>query len=762
MRSSVSSGHRTRTRNTGASYTSAVPATIKERPSSPHKSIAPSTKVPSSVTTPNRPQALERSVSDYALRSHALNVRSLPERVITSMPVYFCVHCGNGFEKRADWETHEWIFHERQSFWPCPQTGCQSFFDSGRAFEAHHQAVHGCGRCDHASRIVQLLPERKAWACGFKGCKEVFLDWNRRCKHVSSHYESLNKRQGHLHGSPEWTYSTTIRNLLRQAELRDAYKKFMTKCHGHSKSAWPLLEWQPDRCAELQRCLEFRDFTRGVPDIIHLAYRSGHPGYSSPAQQTTSGKLSPPAFGTLSPPVVSPRSSSLRSRTRSHSIRSVMSNSTISPSLPNRSSYGRSSFYERQGLGPSRVSEVPSWKSAPSIYTVSSSLTSPTRESSLYGTPSIFSSTTEPQRPKTATHRRMVAREPEVRGTSSRALLDFLDEGPSTGPTRGEHRTGRIPRAIAIQTDQYDPAFGSLITTPPTAVIKSPAPLTGKHSEQTHDFDFAISSVTEVNAEHQFPENWPVSAQTVEPSSHAPIRTLAEEHESPMEHAEIQEQTRIAPDDISGAPPHAIEEPTPEILAIQETILEYQAPTFHDRRYGHKILPPTPGPPPSQLLPLPPPPGKLPLMIKFPGTPSAIYGDVPPSPMPPGFTDIANWPTPPDAAPPRPPSPALSPETPIIPNFVPESTMAVLAKELPLRLRTAHLSADSKPEVLKLLPPPKRARSSSRSRPRPLRWVSIGKLMDPSAPSPEVDFGACLSQPLDLTRDPTPPRSMHA
>jgi hypothetical protein len=56
------------------------------------------------------------------------------------------------------------------------------------------------------------------------------------------------------------------------------------------------------------------------------------------------------------------------------------------------------------------------------------------------------------------------------------------------------------------------------------------------------------------------------------------------------------------------------------------------------------------------------------------------------------------------------------------------------------------------------MPPPKRSRSSSRgSRQRPLRWVSIGTIMEPPMPSPGVDFGNCLSQPLDLAQPSSPP-----
>ena len=766
VRSSISSSPKNRNRNTGASYTSSVPATISERAVSPHPFAAQSFKAPSVSTAPGRPQGLTRSVSGYALRDHALSIRSHPQQSPVVAPTYFCVHCGHGFDKRADWETHEWIFHERQSFWPCPQPGCQSFFDSGRAFEAHHQAVHGCGKCDHASRVVQLLPERKAWACGFKNCKEVFLDWGKRCKHVATHYEMLIKRQGNFRDSPEWTYSTTVRNLLRQPELREPFKKFMTKCHGHSKSTWPMLEWQPDKCAELQRCLEYRDFTRGVPDIIHLAYRSGHPGYASPPQ-VISRPPSPPASGVFVPPTVSPRSSSLRSRARSRSIRSVMSENTMSPSSPNRSSSGRPYLYERKSSAPSRISDVPSFNSAPLLSPTSPSLSLSTRDLSPLRTPSIFSTTTELQRPKTATTRRMVAREPEVRGTSSRALLEFLKEGPPTGPTKGEHRARRPPRAVPVIPDAAGLGLDSLLSTSPNELVDSAPPLIRKHSKPAPDFDIPISPVREDDAEQNYTRTGASLDNTIEQALPTPTLLLPDERFATRTDAQEDRPAQQA-DEKAITPQVPIYAPS-EPPAIKETVIEMKGPTYQLQDYGHKVLPPTPGPPPSQLLPLPPM-IELSRRANLPDTPTTEHGDVPPSPMPPGFTDIANWPAPPEAAAPpvpslpRSPSPPLLPETPIIPTHIPPISISVPPPEIPHRPQTANPNPNlnARSEVLKLLPPPKRARSTSRGRPRPLRWVSISTMIEPPAPSPGVDFGTCLSQPLDLAQPMSQPRSINA
>ena len=578
----------------------------------------------------------------------------------------------------------------------------------------------------------------------------------------------LAKRQGNFRESPEWTYSSTIRNLLRQPELREPFKKFMTKCHGYSKSTWPTLEWQPDKCAELQRCLEYRDFTRGIPDIVHLAYRLGHPSYTPPAE-TVSRPPSPPMSGALVPPTVSPRTSSLRSRARSRSIRSVMSENTMSPTSPNRSSSSRPYLYERKVSAPSRISDVPSFNSAPSTFAMSPALSTSAWETSSIGTPSIFFATPELQRPKTATSRRMVAREPEVRGTSSRALLEFLKQGPPTAPNKGEHRARRIPRAIPITTEFHDAGSASTLNDPSVGLVDSAPPLHRKHSKPMHDFDAPISPVREDDAEQHYTQTIVAPATNIEQPLPTPTLLLPDENYGKEQESDTEGRTKDPePHPTSIAPVL----PDVDGNATRETILEVKESTFQLQRHGHKVLPPTPGPPPSQLLPLPP-------MVDFsapkmatPYTPSTEHGDVPPSPMPPGFTDIANWPAPPEAegqpvpALPRSPSPPLLPETPIIPAHIPPISVSVPLTELPQRPQTANpkpiSAAPPQPEFLKLQPPPKRARSASRHRPRPLRWVSISTMIEPPAASPGVDFGTCLSQPLDLTHPITPPGSVNA
>lgn len=403
----------------------------------------------------------------------------------------------------------------------------------------------------------------------------------------------------------------------------------------------------------------------------------------------------------------------------------------------------------------------------------------------------------------------MVAREAEVRGTSSHALLEFLKEGPPRGPGKGDHRARRAPRAVPISPDQYAMGFDFGLGSPAAESVDSRPTVVRKHSKPNHDFDIPISPVTEDDAENHYSEAKKSYPSTIEPGTAMVlgIPQIRTEHDFTQENNPSNGASHRSGDDMARAteaqeaaqsieemeqPLEATNEPLvldaqliderasepqmPVLLskdesaapAIQETVLELKAPTYQFQRYGHKVLPPTPGPPPTQLLPLPPPPGTSSPTIAYPDTPTTMHGDVPPSPMPPGFTDISNWPAPPETVATRSPTPPLYPETPIIPVYppletptvpVPQVSVTTPPPEVPQRPRTADPNLQS--EVLKLMPPPKRARSASRSRPRALRWVSISTMIDPPQPSPGVDFGTCLSQPLDLTQPASPPQTIH-
>jgi hypothetical protein len=746
--------------------------------------------------TANRPQILTKSISDYALRDHALGVQSFPrQELFVSTPVYFCVHCGNGFEKRGDWETHEWIFHERQSYWPCPHSGCDAVFDSGKSFEAHHEAMHRCHGCKHSAECVRLLPERKVWACGFDGCKAVFLDWSKRCKHVASHYEGLSRRHGSTRETPEWKYTTTVRNLLRQPDTRETFKRFMTKCHGHSKTGWPTLEWQRDNSAELKRCLEYRDFPfpNGIQDIIQQAYRLGHPAHKA-AVQVMSRPPTPPADevgpSSLSPDFAYFGSTGPRARSQ------------------------RSYLYERKSSNGSSAREFHATAVEPKQYRLPTSLpTSPpsmsppyTRNTSPDRAPSFTSEATSFSSNRTG-RKRMIAREAEVKNTSCNALADFLRDGPPGSRGRTVDRETEVkntsrntpadflndgppgPRVkIAREAEVRNTSRNTLVEFlndgPPGSRVKVAREAEVKNTSRNTLVNFLNDGPPDPTPFQQHrARQVPLPRRVISPYSEyvddrsnlpwpvwqvRPEITIAE----PQEDQAHEDQTLAAQIQEDG---------------IRETVLEWpQSAPFSE---GTRVLPPTPGPPPMQAPPKPPgPPTLSPITLSplnlsphnissgslvstFDATGfSWSSDDPPPSPMPPGFSDM-EWPLPPTpadevSASDSTPTPTAgffksrnqthnpTPGSFSIPELSPASHDIEFPKGLALdRPRTAH--GGLRIEVPKLMAaPPKRSKSTHRSGKHGSRWKSISSIIEPPLPSPGIDFGFCLSQPLDLVGSP--------
>ncbi|KAF2436883.1 hypothetical protein EJ08DRAFT_5601 [Tothia fuscella] len=448
-RSSVSSAPSTRhsaIHRSTASYTSSIPS-ICERPESPELLRA--------NVTPALPHPLSRSVSEYSLRDRTATFRSFPSHEgFVSKPIFVCTFCSNGFESRSDWETHEWLYHERQSYWPCPHPGCEVVFDSGSGFESHHEDQHHCPSCKHAAEVVRLLPRRKVWACGFDMCKGVFTDWNKRCKHVASHFEGFARRLGVNRESPRWTYSNTIRNLLRQPEIKESFKKFMLKYHGSSRSNWPKLEWQRNDTAELRQYLEYRDFRRGTSEIVQMAYRLGHPAYNA-AVQVMSRPLTPP------------------SEEASHALSRVQPDTSLhSPGSPPLRS-PRSYMYERKISQTSSLTTLPEW--APLLLR-------PTKDYSLpRSLPNSPPAASPPQTRSTSPSRssnfslesrriptkRMVARDADVKGTGCAALIQFLRQGPpdelsnAASPTVSDHTASDYSEHCALRVPSPRPGNNS-------------------------------------------------------------------------------------------------------------------------------------------------------------------------------------------------------------------------------------------------------------------------------------------------------------
>lgn len=741
----------------------------------------------------NKPQVLTRSISDDALRNHALGIQSFPrQELFVSTPVYFCVHCGNGFEKRGDWETHEWIFHERQSYWPCPQFGCEAVFDSSKSFEAHHELMHGCSGCTHSAECVRLLPGRKVWACGFDGCKAVFLDWSKRCKHVANHYEGLFRRVGNLRETPGWKYSTTVRNLLRQTDTRDHFRKYMVRCHGHSKTGWPTLYWQRDSSAELKRCLEYRDFPNGVVEIVHQAYRLGRPA-STAAVHLMTRPSTPPVedfnLANLSAIDAYFGSTGPRSERSQRSYYYERKTSVASSGLRSVSSDNR---LHRSAISSS---SSPPFASPPQ-----------TRNTSKDRAGSFASESASLVSSRRIGKKRLVAREAEVRNTSCSALASFLRDGPDGVPenrqSRCEIHAPRVPNPVAphrsplvareaeVRNTRNSTLISILRDGPPETTTDS-----GEVREQKESRSQSIPRLPSIRlASSPFPEYldndaslpWPSLVPILDPrpriiSHHSQSLTTVQVTRSQLYSHKSQPQITLQKplEDLKTAHPSlAKRRQKPQLREIQICENVLNLPRSSSLTPGTRVLPPTPGPPP--IIALPEAPAHLtlsPLSVTSRNFSDSSISPIsatshrsqaegpPPSPLPPGFSEM-QWPLPP------------TPASETLLHFIPTSTAEFIrevtptpgsfssprpAKSSPIstsprnpatdRPRTAHGLRIEVPKLM--VAPPKPSKSMHRSSSRKgKRWTSISGLIEPPLPSPDIDFAFCLSQPLDLAGGP--------
>ncbi|KAE9972364.1 hypothetical protein EG327_009515 [Venturia inaequalis] len=783
---SISPSNKRHHLNSSASYTSLIP------------SISESSEIPQmykSRNAANRSKVLTRSISEYALRDHALGLQSFPrQELFVSTPVYFCVHCGNGFEKRGDWETHEWIFHERQSYWPCPESGCEVVFDAGKSFEAHHEVMHGCGGCKHSAECVRLLPERKVWACGFDGCKAVFLDWSKRCKHVASHYEGLSRRVGNVKETPSWKYSTTVRNLLRQPDTREHFKKFMIKCHGHSKTGWPTLDWQSDTSAELKRCLEYRDFPNGVGEVVYQAYRLGHPANTSAVQV----RSRPPT-----PPVEDLNHANL-SRIEAY----------FGFTGPGSARLQRSHLYERKNLGSGSGAHLVSYDNHmyPSVISLPSSPPSAsptrTRNRSKERAGSLASDTASLAPSLRIGRKRLVAREAEVRNTSCSALASFLKDGPvGVSDDRQPRRAIRAPRIpppvapsrpplVAREAEVRHTRNSTLIS-----ILREGPPEVADHGgsyEQKISRSQSIPCLPSIRVESSPFLDYTDDGASLPWSSLTPrldprpqiiphrsqpqmtvqvprLRIPSHKSQPQITLQKPQEDLEIMPLSLT----KRRQKPQLREIQIREDILK--VPRSSSLAAGTRILPPTPGPPPITELPKAPANTTLsPISVMLrsfsdigPIRPTSYTSGTvgpPPSPMPPGFSEI-KWPLP--------PTPALELSLDSIPTPTAESFRQVnptpgscpgprLAKSPPVsifppcpetdRPRTVHGLTLAVPNKLTAAPQRHSRDMHHGGSKSDKRWASISGLIEPPLPSPGIDFGFCLSQPLYLVGEPSIPR----
>lgn len=187
---------------------------------------------------------------------------------------YFCTACNKGFARKYDWKVHEQRYHEQQFQYPCPD--CNQILYAETHFRSHHRDAHGCQQCTHAKEVTKEVDPRRrrtAWGCGF--CSALLEDWEKRCDHISQHYDEGMKRS-------EWEHSKVILGLLRQEGIDAAWQNFLISKHGHTPNPPLAVRFSKETTArshgdnlQLQDLLELGAIGRDINAIVDLAYEHG-------------------------------------------------------------------------------------------------------------------------------------------------------------------------------------------------------------------------------------------------------------------------------------------------------------------------------------------------------------------------------------------------------------------------------------------------------------------------------------------------------
>ena len=223
---------------------------------------------------------------------------------------YYCTACNKGFARKYDWKVHEQRYHEQQAQYPCPD--CNQVLYAETHFRSHHRDAHGCQQCTHAKEVTREVDPRRrrtAWGCGF--CGQLLDDWEKRCDHISAHYDEGLKRA-------DWDHSKVIIGLLRQPDLDSAWKTLLISKHGQHPNPPLMIRWSKETTArshgdnlQLQDLLELGAIGRNVQSIVQSAYEQG---YRPPSENM----MTLPTVGEsdesdLSPPTDAPQDSVMAS-----------------------------------------------------------------------------------------------------------------------------------------------------------------------------------------------------------------------------------------------------------------------------------------------------------------------------------------------------------------------------------------------------------------------------------------------------------------
>jgi hypothetical protein len=146
---------------------------------------------------------------------------------------------------------------------------CSSVFDRLKDFEKHFKNAHPeMNRPAIADIEVKLQPKR-IFACGFSGCKELLMSRDDRFQHVANHMEKQGAKRD------QWRYSRVICNLLRQPEIKQAWKSFTSDHLGMENL---FFSWNPSTSRRLRQKLECQDFSPDKLSLVKAACCLGRVG----------------------------------------------------------------------------------------------------------------------------------------------------------------------------------------------------------------------------------------------------------------------------------------------------------------------------------------------------------------------------------------------------------------------------------------------------------------------------------------------------
>ncbi|KAG9254467.1 uncharacterized protein F5Z01DRAFT_622029 [Emericellopsis atlantica] len=155
--------------------------------------------------------------------------------------------------RKNDLKRHIEDFHYTNAQWQCRQRSCGQMFDWATVYKTHIKVVHGGSRSTNLDDArIELCPQQ-VFACGFENCIQVYettrdgeeaLAFKNYVAHVIKHLDEGSN-------SGDWSYSTRIRNLMRQSGTLRAW----------TESDWPESErnklvWTPQTSVVLRKQLE--------------------------------------------------------------------------------------------------------------------------------------------------------------------------------------------------------------------------------------------------------------------------------------------------------------------------------------------------------------------------------------------------------------------------------------------------------------------------------------------------------------------------